>query len=137
MQHPQTRPIQLSELTSSGQELLPCLDAITHRLAQWLRHVVARGLALCASEADVQMRAMLLALLAAAPRLAARAVGLGQGSEDRPLGQGSHLAQQPLLGLPDAPNRSHRLGDYHDQTDAVQREMHDLPPLRYLRNSTG
>jgi len=137
MQHPQTRPIQLSELTSSGLELLPCLDAITHRLAQWLRHVVARGLALRASEADVQMRAMLLALLAAAVWLAARAVGLGQRPEDRPLDQRGHLAQQPLLGLPDAPNRLHRLGDYHDQADAVQREMHDLPPFRYLRDCRG
>ena len=77
MQHPQTLPIQLGELTSAGLELLPRLDTIPYRFAQRLRDVVARGLALFAAEADVQMRSMLLALLAAAAWLAARAVGLG------------------------------------------------------------
>lgn len=109
MRHPQTLPIQLGELTSAGLELPPRLDTIPYRRAQRLGHVVARGLALRASEADVQMRSMLLALPAAAARLAARTVGLGQGSEDRPLSQAGHLAQQPLLGLPDVPNRLHRL----------------------------
>lgn len=77
MSHPQTLPVQLGELTSAGLELPPRLDPVTHRLAQRLRDVVARGLALLAPEAHVQMRTMLLALLAAAPCLAARAVGLG------------------------------------------------------------
>ncbi len=77
MQHPQTLPIQFGELTSAGLEPLPRLDTLAYRLAQRLRYVVARGLALLAAEADVEMRSMLLALPAAAPRLAARAVGLG------------------------------------------------------------
>jgi len=76
MRHPETLPIQLGELTGAGLEFLPRLEAIPHRRAQRLRHVVARGLALLASEADVQVGPMLLALLAAAARLAARTVGL-------------------------------------------------------------
>lgn len=105
MGSPQALPIQLGQLASEGLELLPRVDAITYRLGQRLRHVIARGLALLAPEADVEVRPMLLTLLAAARRLAAGAVRLGDGSEDRPAGQPGHLAQQPLLDSLDARNR--------------------------------
>jgi hypothetical protein len=99
MRDPQALTIQLGQLTSEGLELLPGFDAIAHRVAQRRRHVIARGLALLAPEANVEVRPVLLSLLAAASRLAAGAVGLGYRSEDRPLGQPPHLAQEPLLGL--------------------------------------
>jgi hypothetical protein len=105
MGNPQALTIELSHLTGEGLQLSPCLDAITYRLGQRRRHVIARGLALFAPEADVEMWPVLLPLLAAAVRLAAGAVGLGDRSEDRPLGQLGHLAPQPLLGPLDAPNR--------------------------------
>lgn len=92
MGHPQLLPIQLGQLTSESLELLPSLNAITHRLTQWLRHVVARGLALLTPEADVEVRPVLFPLLAAAVRLTAGAIGLGHRSEDRPLGQSRQLA---------------------------------------------
>lgn len=105
MGSPQALTIQLGHLTGESLEPPPSLDAITYRLRQRLRHVIARGLTLLAPEADVEVRPVLLTLLAAALRLAAGAIGLGHRSEDRPLGQPGHLAQQPLLGLLNAPNR--------------------------------
>jgi hypothetical protein len=106
MGNPQALTIQLGQLTGEGLELLPGLDAIAYRVGQRRWHVIARGLAFLASKADVEVRPMLLALLATAVRLAASAVGLGERSEDRPLGQPGHLAPPPpLLGPLDAPNR--------------------------------
>jgi hypothetical protein len=92
MGKPQALTIELGHLPGEGLELPPSLHTIAHRIGQRLRHVVARGLALLAPEADVEVRPVLLPLLAAAVRLAARAVGLGERSEDRPLGQPGHLA---------------------------------------------
>ena len=135
MGNPKPLPIQLGQLASQDLELLPGPDPITYRLSQRLRHVIARGLARVASEADVEVRPVLLSLLAAALRLAAGAVRLGNRSEDRPLGQPGHLTQQPLGSL-DAPNRCHRLGVYTHRTGRVQRKLHDRPPLRYSRDST-
>jgi hypothetical protein len=109
MRNPQTFSIQLSHLASQCLELLPRLDSITYRLAKLLRHVVARGLAFLAPEADVEVGSVLLPPLAAALWLAAGAVGLRERSEDRPLSQPDHLTQRLPPGLLDAPNRSHRL----------------------------
>ena len=92
MGDPQALTIQLSHFTGEGLQLSPRLDAITYRPGQRRRHVIARGLALLAPEADVEVRPVLLALLAAAVRLATGAVGLGERSENRPLGQPGHLA---------------------------------------------
>jgi hypothetical protein len=105
MGNPQALTIQLGQLTGEGLELSPGLNTIAYRIGQSRRHVIARGLALVAPEADVEVRPVLLPLLAAAVRLAAGAVGLGERSEDRPLGQPGHLALPPLLGSLDAPNR--------------------------------
>jgi len=105
MGSPQALTIQLGHLTGQGLEFSPGLDTIAYRVGQSRGHVIARGPAFLAPEADVEVRPVLLPLLAAALRLAAGAIGLGYRSEDRPLGQPGHLAQQPLLDLLDAPNR--------------------------------
>ena len=105
MGSPQPLPIQLGQLTSENLELLPGLDATTYRGRLGRRYVVARGLALLATEADVGVGTVLLSLLAPAARLAAGAVGLGERPEYRTLGQPGQLSQQPLLGSLDAPNR--------------------------------
>lgn len=77
MGQPKALTIQLGQVTRQCLELLPGFDAISYRAYQRWRHVVARGLALCAPEADVSVWPVLLTLLAAAIRLTARAVGLG------------------------------------------------------------
>ena len=105
MGNPQALTIQLGQLTGEGLELRPGLDTTAYRVGQRRWHVIARGLALLTPEADVEVRPVLFPLLAAAVRLAAGAVGLGHRSEDRPLCLPGHLAQQPPLGLLDAPNR--------------------------------
>jgi len=105
MGQPQALAIELGHLADESLQLLPGLDPIAHRLHERRRDVVAGGLPFLASETDVHVRPVLLALLAAAAGLAAGAVGLGDGPEDRPLGQLHHLAQQAPLSLPDAPNR--------------------------------
>ena len=92
MGRPQALTIQLGHLTGESLEPPPSLDAISYRLRQRLRHVIARGLTFLAPEADVEVRPVLLPLLAAALRLAAGAIGLGHRSEDRPLGQTRQLA---------------------------------------------
>jgi hypothetical protein len=105
MGNPQVLAIQVGQLTGERLELFPGLDTITHRVRQSGRHVITRRLAFLASEADVQVRPMLLALLATAVWLTAGAVGLGQRSEDHLLSQLGHLAPPLLLRLLDAPNR--------------------------------
>lgn len=105
MGQPQALTIQLGQITSENLELFPGLDTIAYRIRQRRWDVIARGLTFPAPEADVDVRPVLLALFAAALRLAARAVGLGQRTEHRPLGQPLHLAEEPLLRLLDAPNR--------------------------------
>lgn len=105
MGQPEALAIQLGHLADEGLKLLPGLDPVANRLDERRRHVVAGGLAFLASEADVDVRPVLLALFAAAARLAAGAVGLGNGPEDRPLGKLLHLAQQTLPSLSNAPNR--------------------------------
>jgi hypothetical protein len=105
MGNPQALTIQLGQLTGQGLELLPGLDTIAYRVGQRRGHVIARSLAFLASEADVEVRPMLFALLAAAVRLAAGAIGLGERSEDHLLGQPGHLAPPLLLGSLNAPNR--------------------------------
>lgn len=105
MGNPQALTIQLGQLTGQGLELLPGLDTIADRVGQRQGHVIARSFAFLASEADVEVRPMLLALLATAVRLAAGAVGLGERPENRPLGQPGYLAPPLLLGSLNAPNR--------------------------------
>jgi hypothetical protein len=90
MGNPKALPIQLRQFPSKGLEILPGFDPAPYRRRQRLRHVVARGLALLAPEADVEIRPVLLSLLATTVGLATRAVGLGQRPEDRPLRQCLH-----------------------------------------------
>jgi len=77
MGQPKTLTIQLGQITSESLQPFPGLDAIAYRTHQRRRHVIARGLAFCAPEADVNVWPVLFTLLAAAIRLAARAVSLG------------------------------------------------------------
>jgi len=105
MGQPQALAIQLGQITSQGLELLPGFDAVAHGIRQRRWHVIARGLAFFAPEADVDVRPVLLTLFAAAVRLAAGPVGLGQRSKHRPLGQPSELTEQSLLRSLDAPTR--------------------------------
>ena len=93
MGQPKALTIQLGQITRQGLEPFPGFDAISYRAYQRWRHVVARGLAFCAPEADVDVWPVLLTLPAAAIWLAARAVGLGQRPEHRPLGQLFHLTE--------------------------------------------
>jgi hypothetical protein len=92
MGQPQALTIQLGQITSQGLQLPPGLDTIAYRVRQGRRDVIARGLALLAPEADVDVRSVLLAPFAAAVRLAAGTIGLGQRPEHRPLGQPLHFA---------------------------------------------
>src|SRR5207237_2408196 len=76
-------------------QFLPSGDSFPRSFLRPFRNVVAGGLALLPTVADIQVRTMLgSARLAMTARASASAVGFRQGSENRHPGQTLDLAQQ-------------------------------------------
>src|SRR6516165_140061 len=95
---PEALPVQLRQLTQPLLQLLPGRHPLAHRLGQVPRHIVAGGGAVWSPETDVEMGAVLVALVTAAAGAATGAVGLRQGPEQSTTGQAGNLAKQGVSG---------------------------------------
>ncbi|PYV04211.1 MAG: hypothetical protein DMG10_08635 [Acidobacteria bacterium] len=73
-------------------QFLPGRHARAHGLGQSLRHVIAGG-AVRSAEAHVEVRAVLVALVAAAAGASTGAIGLGEGAEKGAPGQAGEAAE--------------------------------------------
>src|SRR5207302_614584 len=75
---PESLPVHLRQFPQQGLQFLPDRYPTAHRLSQRLWHVISRGGARRSPKTHVEMRPMLLALLAAAAGSAAGAIGFGR-----------------------------------------------------------
>jgi len=80
-----------------------------HRLDQGLRDVVAGGGAVRPTETDVEVRAVLVTLMAAAAGASTGAVGFGEGAKQGAPGQAGKLAEKGFSGGLVFRNRHNRL----------------------------
>ena len=80
-----------------------------HRLDQGLRDVVAGGSGVRPPETDVEVRAVLLTLMATAAGASTGAIGFGEGAKQGAPGQAVKLAEEGLSGSLVFRNRHNRL----------------------------
>src|SRR3989449_4337763 len=106
---PESLPVHLRQFPQQGLQFLPDRYPTAHRLSQRLWHVISRGGARRSPKTHVEMRPMLLALLAAAAGSAAGAIGFGKSSKQ---GAASELGETTQEGVA-RDRKSTRLNSSH------------------------
>src|SRR5213592_4125530 len=89
---PQALPVQFRQFPQPLLQFLPGGHARTHGLGQGLRHVITGG-AVRPAETYVEVRAVLVALVATTAGASTGAIGFGEGAEEGAPGQAGEAAE--------------------------------------------